>query len=557
MREATPRSSNPGAVVRAPGTSTAIGGRSLVPAGVIATGGMGRVELALRQEGRFRRLYALKRIHAHLLDENDRMFRDMFLDEGRVAGLIDHPNVVGVLDVGDDEEGPFLLMQYVHGLSLGRLLSLSRAAEMPFPTQVAIRIAIDIARGLHAAHETRDDRGRPLGVVHRDLSPQNVLVGFDGVARVTDFGIAKALGQSTRTATGVAKGKYCYMAPEQVAFRPVDRRADLFALGILIYEMLAGRRLYVSGSNGDREDPSAEGPRRILEEPPPDIGQERSGLPPALVELTFDLLAKSPDDRPRDAQEVASRLEAILATLLVVAPPSPTEQFVAVIAAEDRAKSDERLRVAMDRAEGREASAADGAASAIRAARPPPARARWLALAALLVIVAAIGAATGSGIALMRDRAGPASEEVVPSIGVGAPRPAPSVSTPAEVEVARVAAGSASAPSEAAASEEAAMSPDDAVSDDAVSDDDVSAASTAGVAAAGEGSAAADSAAAAGAPPAEAADPPGSSAPSTVATSEERPRRAAARRARRSVRRPARRDVPAPTADRRVGWDVE
>jgi eukaryotic-like serine/threonine-protein kinase len=158
---------------------------------VLATGGMGRVDLAMRQEGAFRRLYAVKRLKESYREEED--FLRMFLDEARIAGFLRHPNVVSVLDLGRDADGPYLVMDYVEGVSLNSLIA--RVRSSPIPTQVALSIAQQIAEGLHAAHELTSPEGDSLHLVHRDVSPQNVLVGYDGVARITDFGIAKAMGR--------------------------------------------------------------------------------------------------------------------------------------------------------------------------------------------------------------------------------------------------------------------------------------------------------------------------------------------------------------------------
>jgi serine/threonine-protein kinase len=268
---------------------------------------MGYVELVERREGRFRRLYARKRLHAPF--RRDPGFLTMFMDEARIAGLIRHPNVVSVLDVGEDEQGPYLLMDYVEGVSLADLLDFCAREGRRIPLQVCLRIAGAVARGLHAAHELRSEDGALLGVVHRDVSPRNVLVAFDGAVRVLDFGIAKALGNASRTMSGVLKGSLGYMSPEQLRFQSLDRRSDLFALGVTLFELVAGRRLYKG-----RDD--AEVARLILDEAPPDLGEEREDVPPALVELAFDLLAKAPEHRPDDAGAVAARLEAILAPMV-------------------------------------------------------------------------------------------------------------------------------------------------------------------------------------------------------------------------------------------------
>jgi serine/threonine-protein kinase len=273
----------------------------------IAQGGMGYVELCFRREGRFLRWCARKRLHEQL--RSDAAFRSMFMDEARLAGLVRHPNAVGVLDVGEDRDGPFLIMDFVEGVSLSRVIAQAAALERSFPMQVAVRICLDAAKGLHAAHEVRSADGTILHLVHRDVSPQNILIGFDGTVRVTDFGIAKALGNTSRTSAGVLKGNMGYLSPEQLRFEEPDRRSDFFSLGVTLYELLSGQRLY---SNTDGFD----GTRRILGEPPPDIGEVRNDVPPELVELLFELLAKARESRPATAAEIAGRLEGVLAVLI-------------------------------------------------------------------------------------------------------------------------------------------------------------------------------------------------------------------------------------------------
>jgi serine/threonine-protein kinase len=277
----------------------------------LARGGMGTVELALKKEGTFSRLVAVKRLlPAH---RDDAQFRSMFLDEARLAGLVRHPNVVSVTDVGQDESGPYLVMEYVEGVALTAVVANATKRNALLPVQLVVRIATEVARGLHAAHELTAHDGTSLRIVHRDVTPQNILLGYDGQVRVADFGIAKAYGRSSRTSTGLLKGKVGYLSPEQLRFREPDRRSDLFALGVVLFEMLSGRRLYA----GD----DLEVARRILDEPPPDILEHRDDVPPELVELTFALLAKDPDERPATALEVARTLDAITTALVAEEDP--------------------------------------------------------------------------------------------------------------------------------------------------------------------------------------------------------------------------------------------
>jgi eukaryotic-like serine/threonine-protein kinase len=270
----------------------------------LARGGMGQVDLCVRRSGSFERLYAVKRLHPHLREEQT--MRSMFVDEARVAGLVRHANVVSVLDVGEDAEGPYLVMDYIEGIPLSRFVKERARLGAPLPIPVCAQIVAQVARGLHAAHELTSAQGTPLELVHRDVSPQNILVGRDGVVRVTDFGIAKALGRSTHTSTGILKGKLGYMSPEQLSFERVDRRTDLFSLGVVLFELVHLRRLY-------KGEDASEVARRILHDEPPDLAEHRADVPPVLVELAFELLAKQQEHRPATALEVAERLEELSA----------------------------------------------------------------------------------------------------------------------------------------------------------------------------------------------------------------------------------------------------
>ncbi|MEM9191831.1 MAG: serine/threonine-protein kinase [Myxococcota bacterium] len=338
----------------------------------IAKGGMGRVDMVVRAEGAFRRVYAMKRLRAAYLDEKD--VRAMFIDEGRIAGLIRHPHVVGVIDVGEDAEGPFMVMDYIEGITARRLIRWSTQAEHPLPAQVCARIVQHAALGLHAAHELRGEDGKPLQLVHRDVSPQNVIIGYDGLARVVDFGVARAMGRTTRTSTGVLKGKIGYMAPEQLRFKKPDRRADLFALGVVFWELLAGRRLYSDGEMGDVA-------QEILQGAPPDIDEVRTDVHPSIVQLLFELLAKAPDDRPASAGEVASRLEAIVADLASTEGTIGLADFLSLHFAEEREEQTREVTAAL--------SAANRPATRpTRENTSTPSVARWWLLALAAAVVA-------------------------------------------------------------------------------------------------------------------------------------------------------------------------
>lgn len=267
----------------------------------IARGGSGTVELAFRADDRgagFQRMVAIKRLRPGHGDEDEA--RRMFLHEARLTGELRHPNVVGVLDIGEDDDGPYLLMDFVQGLSLGELSRTLAERGVALPVQLALRIGAAVARALQAAHEATDAVGEPLGLIHRDVSPNNVLVGFDGVVRLVDFGLARAL-EDARSGE-LLRGTSGYVAPEQLRFEPIDARADLFALGVVLVELVSGERLY-----GDGEARVAA--KRILSEPVPDVGRLQPDLSEPVVALLEALLSKDPGARPTGAAEVYRRLE--------------------------------------------------------------------------------------------------------------------------------------------------------------------------------------------------------------------------------------------------------
>ena len=215
----------------------------------IAAGGMATVHYGrLLGPVGFSRTVAVKRLHAQFA--RDPEFVSMFLDEARLAARIRHPNVVPTLDVVATGGELFLVMEYVAGESLSRLVRTAAGFGTIVPPRIVIAIMCGVLRGLHAAHEATNERGEPLGIVHRDVSPQNILVGIDGQARVLDFGVAKAAGRLQTTRDGKLKGKLAYMAPEQLRGKAVDRRVDIFAAATVLWEALTGRRLFRGDNEG-------------------------------------------------------------------------------------------------------------------------------------------------------------------------------------------------------------------------------------------------------------------------------------------------------------------
>ena len=265
----------------------------------IAAGGMASVHLGrLMGAVGFARTVAIKRLHPHLA--RDAEFAAMFLDEARLAARIRHPNVVAVLDVVHDGGELLLVMDYIQGESLSRLARAMRPGGIP--PRLAVTVLTGVLHGLHAAHEATTEQGEPLHIVHRDVSPQNVIVGIDGVARVFDFGVAKAAHRAQTTQDGSIKGKISYMAPEQLLSEDVDRRADVYAAAVMLWEALTGERLF-EGDNQGRVI------RKILDEAVPLPSSVMPGLPKALDEAVMRGLERDVSKRWQSARDFAAALE--------------------------------------------------------------------------------------------------------------------------------------------------------------------------------------------------------------------------------------------------------
>ncbi|MBX3231975.1 MAG: SUMF1/EgtB/PvdO family nonheme iron enzyme [Labilithrix sp.] len=289
-----------------------IGGRYEL-CGAIASGGMATVHLA-RQVGAagFARMVAVKQLHERFAHAPE--FVTMFLDEARLVARIRHVNVVQTLDVVHERESSelFIVMEYVHGVALNQVLQSARQRFVPIAPAVAAAVMIGALHGLHDAHEARSETGEPLGIVHRDVSPHNILVGLDGAPRVLDFGVAKAEERISSTNEGELKGKLSYMSPEQIESRAVDRRTDVYAAAVVFWEMLSGKKLFLAGNEGAVV-------RQILESvvEPPSKGQP--AVSTALDRVVMRGLERDVGERWATARAFA---EAIGAT---VTPASPAE----------------------------------------------------------------------------------------------------------------------------------------------------------------------------------------------------------------------------------------
>jgi len=298
----------------------------------IASGGMAEVYLA-KQTGLvgFEKLVVIKQILPHL-SENDEFVR-MFLDEARTAADLRHPNVVQIYEVGKDQGTFFIAMEFLHGQDLRRILR--RQIEIGqgggstrVPLQHALQIVIDAAAGLHYAHQKADLQGRQLSIIHRDISPQNIIVTYDGATKIVDFGIAKAASQSTETRSGVLKGKYSYMSPEQASGDQIDQRTDQFALGIVAYELTTSTRLF----KYPNEIMTLHAIIECRITPPADVVR---GYPPDLNAIMMRALAKDREDRFPDLAHFVSDLEEFMAREGMVHSPQRVSGYMQEVFKDD------------------------------------------------------------------------------------------------------------------------------------------------------------------------------------------------------------------------------
>ena len=288
----------------------------------IASGGMASVHLGrLIGPAGFSRTVAIKRLHTQFAQ--DAHFVTMFLDEARVTGRIVHPNIVSTIDVVQERGELFIVMDFVRGAALSSLVQGATARGERVDIDIAAGILLDALAGLHAAHETIGERRQPLCVVHRDVSPHNILVGADGLSRIADFGIAKARGRMQSTAEGQIKGKLTYMAPEVIRGEDIDRRVDVYASAVVLWELLAGRKLFSGNEASVLYD--------VLEgtiDPP---SSHRADLPPGLDEVVMKGLAKDREDRYATAADLAEAIEKVA----IRAPARRIGAWASELAAQD------------------------------------------------------------------------------------------------------------------------------------------------------------------------------------------------------------------------------
>ena len=289
--------------------------------GEVASGGMATVYLArMRRPMGFSRLVAIKCMHPQFA--KDPSFVSMFMDEARLTARLRHPNIVPTLDIVHEDGHLLLVMEYVEGASLAHLLRAAAQNGARIPVPIACAIVHDLLLGLHEAHQATDDENAPLAIVHRDVSPQNVLVGIDGLARVLDFGVAKARQNTHHSNDNEIKGKIPYMPPEQLFGEALDHKVDVYAAGVTLWEALVCERLF----DGPSETALV---RKISEDPIPEPSTRVSDLPPEIDAIVMKALAREASDRYESALAMAEAIAAVVKLPTRTEVSAWVRQFVA------------------------------------------------------------------------------------------------------------------------------------------------------------------------------------------------------------------------------------
>jgi serine/threonine protein kinase len=401
--------------------------------GAIAAGGMATVHYGRMQAPLgFARTVAIKRLHREYA--RDPEFVAMFMDEARLAARVHHPNVVQTLDVVASEGELFLVMEYVPAVSLSQLLHVAQTNRQRVPASVAAAIVAHVLQGLHAAHEATDEAGNPLDIVHRDVSPQNILVGADGAARVLDFGIAKASGRAAHaTREGQVKGKFAYMAPEQITNVRVTRQSDIFAASIVLWEALTGTRLFQAES-----EPALLA--RVLSAPIPPPSAVAPELGCELDQVVLRGLARDLSIRYATAREMVRDLEAHAA----LANASQVGEWVERLSGEELAQRAARVAEIENESRSARVSVEAALATSIEAheigtAGEPKAvvrtRRETYGLGTLLVVAIVGAAAIVTGLTWGRSAPARAVERSAPSTAFASAQPPAAAPPPEKVPV--------------------------------------------------------------------------------------------------------------------------
>ncbi|AUX25954.1 uncharacterized protein SOCEGT47_065070 [Sorangium cellulosum] len=301
----------------------------------IGVGGMASVHLArMDGPGGFQKWVAIKRIHPHLVEDDQ--FVDMFLDEARIAAGINHANVAQVFDLGKDDNTYWIAMEYLHGEPLREVMRRAEERRLRISPELAARICSDAAEGLHAAHELRGKNGQLLGLVHRDVTPHNLFLTYDGYTKVVDFGIAKVADRLSSTRAGTLKGKLAYMSPEQVRGNEIDRTTDVFALGVVLWELTTNQRLFRMDTDLD----TLEKVQACVVPPPSTIVPD---YPIELESVVMKALAKHKEDRFQTAREFSRALQNFLMRSGIFVGSEEVAQFVQQVFADRIQKREAHL----------------------------------------------------------------------------------------------------------------------------------------------------------------------------------------------------------------------
>lgn len=394
----------------------------------LGRGGMARAFLSLATgAGGFERMVVIKRLHAHLLDQPEAVRR--FLDEAAVAAAVQHANVVGTNQVGSDEDGYFLVLDYVEGGTLEDLLDRSALKRESIPPPIVLRVALDALSGLSAAHEARDAEGRPLGILHRDVSLQNVLVGRDGVSRIADFGIAKSALASVSTDKNYLVGKLLYMPREYLSRRPVGPPLDIYSLGVTLWLVLTGTEPWPGATE-------AQLVRHILEDRLPSMASAGVTLAPQIEALVRRATDPDPAARFQTAREMADAVEAIARETGWLASHGDVARYVESLLGVDLERRRERVAAAVA---GYHTTGAVPPEQETSDPPPPPRAPRRWPLIATGAVAIALGGAFGTWLLRSNGNANAAA-------AASAPQPTIPVGTEPLVTPASAAAQAASAP---------------------------------------------------------------------------------------------------------------
>ena len=338
----------------------------------LAQGGMAEIFLAKQQgPAGYEKTVVIKRVLSHYSAHPE--FVAMFLDEARLAAQLSHPNIVQIFDFGENEGAYYLCMEYLRGEDLHTLVKLAAKKNLPISPQVAATVVAAACDALHYAHSLTSDEGQPLNIVHRDISPSNIFVSFQGVVKVLDFGIARAEGKVVKTATGMIKGKLAYMAPEQAKGLALDGRADVWALGAVLHELLTGKRLFWRGND-------VESFRALLDERVPLPSELRAGIPRELDEICCRALERDLDLRYTSAKEMYGDLDDFLSSRTYVPSQTLLQSYLQELVGEEEvaAKLKSTLSKALPPAAAAEPpppssrSVVTKGSGAVRSQPPPP-----------------------------------------------------------------------------------------------------------------------------------------------------------------------------------------